>query len=107
MADSKMTLNIEKTPIDVGSQTASTDSTIVAQSPLSRSKDDLDQAYWYIRQAGAGINDEVATPAASKALRRKIDRWIVPISFACYTMQFLDKVLLNVGDRVLLPRSHG
>ncbi|KAH6900565.1 major facilitator superfamily domain-containing protein [Thelonectria olida] len=29
------------------------------------------------------------------ALRRKIDWRIVPLMFACYTMQFLDKVILN------------
>lgn len=30
------------------------------------------------------------------ALRRKIDWHIVPLMFGCYTMQFLDKVILNV-----------
>jgi hypothetical protein len=30
------------------------------------------------------------------ALRRKIDIRIVPLMFCCYTMQFLDKVILNV-----------
>ena len=30
------------------------------------------------------------------ALRRKIDWRIVPLMFCCYTMQFLDKVILNV-----------
>lgn len=30
------------------------------------------------------------------ALRRKIDWHIVPLMFCCYTMQFLDKVILNV-----------
>jgi len=29
------------------------------------------------------------------ALRRKIDWHIVPLMFCCYTMQFLDKVILN------------
>jgi hypothetical protein len=28
-------------------------------------------------------------------LRRRIDRRLVPILFGCYTMQFLDKVILN------------
>ena len=32
------------------------------------------------------------------ALRRKIDWHIVPLMFCCYTMQFLDKVILNVRD---------
>lgn len=31
-----------------------------------------------------------------RALRRKIDWHIVPLMFCCYTMQFLDKVILNV-----------
>lgn len=34
-------------------------------------------------------------------LRRKIDWRIVPLMFCCYTMQFLDKVILNV--RMFLP----
>jgi len=32
-----------------------------------------------------------------KALRRKIDWHIVPLMFLCYTLQFLDKVILNYG----------
>jgi hypothetical protein len=31
------------------------------------------------------------------ALRRKIDIRIIPLMFCCYTMQFLDKVILNVS----------
>lgn len=31
------------------------------------------------------------------SLRRKIDLHIVPLMFLCYTMQFLDKVILNVS----------
>lgn len=34
------------------------------------------------------------------ALRRKIDWHIVPLMFLCYTMQFLDKVILNVSAEV-------
>jgi hypothetical protein len=30
------------------------------------------------------------------AIRRKVDLHIVPLMFCCYTMQFLDKVILNV-----------
>lgn len=32
------------------------------------------------------------------SLRRKIDFHIVPLMFLCYTMQFLDKVILNVSS---------
>lgn len=31
-----------------------------------------------------------------KALRRRVDWHIVPLAFLCYTMQFIDKVLINV-----------
>jgi hypothetical protein len=31
------------------------------------------------------------------ALRRRIDFRIVPLMFLCYTLQFLDKVILNVS----------
>jgi hypothetical protein len=52
---------------------------------------DLDAAYLYLAQHP---NEETAVDL--KALRRKIDWWIVPIAFACYTMQFIDKVMINV-----------
>lgn len=32
-----------------------------------------------------------------RALRRKIDRRLLPYMFCCYLLQFLDKVMLNVG----------
>ena len=57
---------------------------------------DLDQAFWYVQESSIG-NDAYPTPIGdSKALRRKIDWRIIPIMFCCYTMQFIDKVLLNV-----------
>ena len=31
-----------------------------------------------------------------RALRRRIDWHILPLAFLCYTMQFIDKVLINV-----------
>jgi hypothetical protein len=38
------------------------------------------------------------------ALRRKIDFRIVPLMFLCYTLQFLDKVILNVClPKICLP----
>lgn len=59
---------------------------------------------------GAGVDsawkflDEHRDAAAAdvsvdlNALRRKIDWHIVPLMFLCYTMQFLDKVILNVSS---------
>jgi len=41
--------------------------------------------------------DAVAVDAIDIAvLRRRIDFHIVPLMFLCYTLQFLDKVILNV-----------
>lgn len=57
---------------------------------------DLDQAYWYVQESGSHKEDK-ASAIELKALRRKTDWWIVPIMFCCYTMQFIDKVSLNVG----------
>ena len=53
-----------------------------------------DQAYQYLERVGAGHDGSAAAGLA--ALRRKVDWNIVPIMFCCYTMQFIDKVLLNV-----------
>ena len=53
---------------------------------------DLDQAYYYLQKTGANVEADVNLGS----LRRKIDRRIVPIMFCAYTMQFIDKVLLNV-----------
>jgi len=41
---------------------------------------------------------DAAASVDIKALRRKIDWHIVPLMFLCYTMQFLDKVILNVSS---------
>lgn len=40
---------------------------------------------------------EASEPIDLTALRRKIDLRIVPLMFLCYTLQFLDKVILNVS----------
>jgi hypothetical protein len=66
---------------------------------------DLDQAYWYVQEPGSHKEDQ-ASAIELKALRRKVDWWIVPIMFCCYTMQFIDKVSLNVGICIKL-RSGG
>lgn len=73
-----------------------------ASPPVKPSRDhgvvderDLDQAYKYLEAKDHGTTDVEALNL--KALRRKIDWRIVPIMFACYTMQFIDKVLLNVS----------
>ena len=56
----------------------------------------LDDAYWFVQEAGSHKHTQ-ASPRELKAVRTKVDWRIVPIMFLCYTMQFLDKVLLNVS----------
>lgn len=63
----------------------------MSQSTASK---DLDVAFNYIQNANDGGNDFQSVNLAT--LRRKIDWRIVPIMFLCYTMQFLDKVNINV-----------
>lgn len=55
-------------------------------------------AAWEFLNANREVEDVHATEAELRSLRRKIDWHIVPIMFCCYTMQFLDKVILNVSD---------
>ena len=56
---------------------------------------ELDAAYHYMNQHDGEVDDTASVDLA--ALRRKIDWRIVPIMFAAYTMQFIDKVMINVS----------
>ena len=49
------------------------------------------------------VNNVNPTRVNLQALRRKIDWRIVPIMFLCYTVQFLDKVNINVCFSSPLP----
>ncbi|KAI9892306.1 MAG: hypothetical protein M1814_001505 [Vezdaea aestivalis] len=64
-------------------------------SALSIDSRDVDSALKYLETHGDGVSAAEADANYTTALRRKIDWRIVPIMFACYTMQFLDKVLIN------------
>lgn len=55
-------------------------------------RDNIDAAWTYLNKH-AGIDSSTVD---MRSLRRKIDWHIVPLMFCCYTMQFLDKVILNV-----------
>lgn len=52
----------------------------------------LDTAWKYLDQH----RDDATGSIDITAVRRKIDWHIVPLMFLCYTLQFLDKVILNV-----------
>lgn len=56
---------------------------------------EFDRARQYILDSSV---TEANSPAVDlSVVRSKIDWRIVPIMFCCYTMQFVDKVLLNVS----------
>ena len=59
-------------------------------------KQDMDRAYDFLAKAGAGFTEEQTSAVDLRRLRRRVDWRIVPLMFACYTLSFLDKVLLNV-----------
>ena len=61
------------------------------RSPNREDGEDLDSAYFYLTE-----HRNEAHSVDLNALRRKIDLWIVPMAFLCYTLQFIDKVLINV-----------
>ena len=63
---------------------------------VTQTAGDLDRAFWYVQESSVGNDAYPSSSSDLKALRRKIDWHIVPIMFCCYTMQFIDKVLLNV-----------
>lgn len=66
----------------------------VTQEPYSKHvHGNVDAAWTFLdRHRDVAAGD---IPVDIDALRRKIDWRIVPLMFCCYTMQFLDKVILN------------
>jgi hypothetical protein len=66
-----------------------------AASPTFRaeSDDDLDEAFRYLHDH----TDAESGSVDLAAVRRRIDWKIVPIMFACYVLQFVDKVVINVS----------
>ncbi|KAF4120123.1 Major Facilitator Superfamily [Geosmithia morbida] len=58
-----------------------------------RPDDDVDQAWKFLNEHRNEASEQA--PVDMTALRHKIDWHIVPLMFCCYTMQFLDKVILN------------
>lgn len=71
-----------------------------SETQVSASSDNsVDQAWRFLNEHRNGASDQPIVDMA--ALRHKIDWHIVPLMFCCYTMQFLDKVILNVRFRTL------
>lgn len=67
--------------------------------PRMASADRHDEAVVYLEGHG-----DVHPNVDLVALRRKIDRRLLPYMFCCYVLQFLDKVMLNVSI-AHLPQS--
>lgn len=76
-----------------GSETDTTS----AVSPIvgAERDDDVDDAFKYLHDHAVAGGESTSINLA--ALRRKIDWRIVPIMFACYVLQFIDKVVINVS----------
>ena len=55
----------------------------------------MDGAWKYLDTHRHVVHGE---PTDLRALRRRIDWRILPWAFLCYTMQFIDKVLINVSS---------
>ena len=91
---------IANTKTDTSSPDNSSFSTPSGDSDNDTHSRDLDQAYWYMQDSSNRHDAEQMSVGDLKRLRRKIDWRIVPIMFCCYTMQFIDKVLLNVSRRL-------
>ncbi|KAJ5120517.1 uncharacterized protein N7515_009905 [Penicillium bovifimosum] len=62
----------------------------VVSQPLSA--DQADEAVIYLNRHADGASNPTVN---LRALRRKIDRRLMPYMFCCYVLQFLDKVMLN------------
>lgn len=71
--------------------------------PVAASDQELDSAYLYMKQNENEVDGSAEIDLA--ALRRKIDWRIVPIMFAAYTMQFIDKVCLNYANVMGLSKD--
>lgn len=63
---------------------------VVPQPPA----DQVDDAALYLKDHQ---NEALDSQVDLSALRRKIDRRLMPYMFCCYVLQFLDKVMLNVS----------
>ncbi|KAL1961080.1 hypothetical protein VTO42DRAFT_4968 [Malbranchea cinnamomea] len=55
--------------------------------------DNIDEAWTFLESHGA--TTDVADAEELRAIRRKADWTILPLLFGCYTLQFIDKALLN------------
>lgn len=74
--------------------------TIIAS---NRRDDALDFLKHYKTEEGVRLSN---VAAFTRGLRRRIDLHVMPFLCLCYTMNFLDKILLNVGPCILTQGYH-
>lgn len=86
-AEGKQVVETPDAPLSLTGSTKDTHHVVADQK-------DLDKAYLYMK-GHEGEAEDVDVDLAK--LRRKIDWRIVPIMLAAYTMQFVDKVMINVS----------
>lgn len=63
----------------------------------------LDEAYDFLQKHGG--DGQLEDQQELRRIRRKIDRNIIPVMFLCYTMQFIDKLSLNVKSTPSMARN--
>lgn len=78
--------------------------------PSEASVEDFDKkhdaALDFIAANKDGVNSELyLDPVYCKRLRRKVDFVVMPFLLLCYTMNLLDKTLLNVREELAESRS--
>lgn len=84
--------NLTARALSVEDKASDTLPTVVAESIDSK---DPDKAFAHVPSHNQSHVDDNAD---LKAVRRKIDWRIVPVMAACFSLQFLDKVLINVSQ---------
>lgn len=86
----------DRSPSSEGSAGPSTNGAANAEAAAAGASAQVDQAWKFLNSNRDAAAEEDSSSIDMKALRRKIDLRVVPLLFFCYTMQFLDKVILNV-----------
>jgi hypothetical protein len=81
---------------DDSAQTASNYQSIIEDLGPAAELSYTDDAWRFLQKHHRVAEDHLIIDLAR--LRRKIDWHIVPLMFCCYTLQFLDKVILNVSE---------
>lgn len=90
--------------VNVGNRSASSEGSSTAAAAANHAGGDaastsdagVDQAWKFLNNNRDAAAETDTSSINMLSLRRKIDFRVVPLMFLCYTMQFLDKVILNV-----------